>query len=62
MHFTDQSGELTLIRLLLGLGEHGHPHLLGILPDFKYWYLSPSEKGDEQQSISQANLVHNYSF
>ena len=37
MHFVDQNGVLALIRLLLGCGEYGHPHLLGKLPDFKYW-------------------------
>ena len=26
--------------LLLGGGESDHPHLLGILPDFKHWSLS----------------------
>ena len=24
-------------RLLLGCGESGHPHMLGIIPDFKHW-------------------------
>ena len=33
MHFSDQSGVLASIRLLLGRGDSGHPHLLGILPD-----------------------------
>ena len=32
MHLADQSGVLVLIRLLLGWGESGHPHLLGVLP------------------------------
>ena len=27
---------LVLIRLLLGLFETGHPHLLGTVPDFKH--------------------------
>ena len=37
MHFADQSGVLVLIRLLLGGGDSGHPHLLGgILPDFTH--------------------------
>ena len=39
MYFADQSGVLPLIRLLLGQGESGQPHLLGILPDFKHWSL-----------------------
>ena len=34
-YFVDQSGVLASIRLLLGRGESGHPHLLGILPDFR---------------------------
>ena len=39
MHFADRSGLLALIRLLLGGGESGHPHLLGFLPDFRHWSL-----------------------
>ena len=39
MHFAFQSEVLVLIRLLLGGGESGYPHLLGILPDFRYWSL-----------------------
>ena len=35
MNFADQSGLLALIRLPLGGGESGHPHLLGI----PYWPL-----------------------
>ena len=35
----DQSGVLVFIRLLLGRGESGHPHLLEILPDFNHWSL-----------------------
>ena len=40
MYFADQSGVLVLIRLLLGRGEYGQHHLLGILPDIKHWCLS----------------------
>ena len=40
MHFADHSGVLALTRLLLDLDESGHPHLFGILPDFRYWCLS----------------------
>ena len=36
MEFADQCGVLAQIRLLLGLGESGDPHVLGILPDFKH--------------------------
>ena len=39
MRFADQSGVLALIRLSLCLGESGYPHLLGIPPDLKNWYL-----------------------
>ena len=39
MHFADQIVVLVLVRLLLGRGEPGHPHLLGVLPDFKHWCL-----------------------
>ena len=34
MLFAYQCGVLALIRLLLGRDKSGHPHLLGILPDF----------------------------
>ena len=37
MCFADQHGVLALIRLPLGWGEPGQPHLLGILPDIKHW-------------------------
>ena len=30
--------------MLLCWGKSGHPHLLGILPDFKYWCLSLSQQ------------------
>ena len=39
-HFADHSGLLALTRLQLGWGQPGHPYLLGILADIKYW--SPS--------------------
>ena len=39
MYIDDQSGLLMLIRLLMDWGEFGHPHLLGILPDFRHWCL-----------------------
>ena len=35
MHFADQSGELALIRLLLGRSKSCHPRLIPL--DFKYW-------------------------
>ena len=40
MYFADQSGVLALIRLLLTLGESGHPLSLWMLPDFILWCLS----------------------
>ena len=39
MHFDSHSGLLTLIRLLQVHGESGHPHMLGVLPDFGCWFL-----------------------
>ena len=42
MHFADQNGVSALTRLLLGCGNSGHPHLLGILPDCRHWCLSLS--------------------
>ena len=39
MHFVDQSGVLMSIGLMLGWGESGHPHLLGILPGLIQWPL-----------------------
>ena len=33
MYFADRRGVLAEIRMLLGGGESGHPHLLGMLPD-----------------------------
>ena len=40
MGIADQCGHLELIRLELDLGESSHSHLLGILLNVKYWYLS----------------------
>ena len=42
MDFADQSGLLALIRLPLGGGEFGLPHLLGILLDLNICFFSPS--------------------
>ena len=42
MHFVVQSGASAQTRLILGRCESGHPHLFGILQDFKYWCLSLS--------------------
>ena len=39
MHFADLTGVLASIRFLLSSGESGHPHLLGMLPDFTHWSL-----------------------
>ena len=39
MCFVDQSEVLALIIFMLDLGGSGHPHLLGILPHLKHWYL-----------------------
>ena len=40
--FANQSRLLALIRLLLGCRDSGHPHLLGILPYLKHWFISLS--------------------
>ena len=39
MHFANQSEVLALIRLLQVWGGSGHPHFLGVLPDFKHWFV-----------------------
>ena len=48
MCFVGQGGLLALIRLPLGLGGSGHPHLSGILPDCHWvgWIWSPSLVGN----------------
>ena len=40
-------GLTVLIWLTLGSGESGHPHLLGILPDFMHWSLSHARDGSK---------------
>ena len=40
MPFVEFSGLLASIRLPLGCGVSSHFHLLGTLPDLKYWSLS----------------------
>ena len=40
MFFAGQSGLFALIRLLLCLGESGHPRMLGIPPHLKCWFPS----------------------
>ena len=40
MHFIDQCVIDVLIWLPLGCGDSGYHHMLGVLPDFKYWSLS----------------------
>ena len=39
MHCDNQNGVLALIALPQGGGEPSHPHLLGILQDFRHWSL-----------------------
>ena len=45
MHFADKGGLLVLIRMPLGRGEFGHPHLLGIQLDLKHLYLCLASSG-----------------
>ena len=40
IHFANQGDVLALMRLLLGWGESGHPHLFSKSPDFRHWSLS----------------------
>ena len=39
-HLCNQNGMSVLIGLLLGGGESGHTHLMGIVPTFKHWSTS----------------------
>ena len=41
-----------LIRLLLAWGESGHPHLLGISPDFKLRWLLLIERTSSALALS----------
>ena len=64
MHSANQS-EL-LVRLLLGWGVSGHPHMVGILLNFEHWSLSlwmsirpPSHGGDTTEFIALVSLFVN---
>ena len=39
IHFVNQNELLASIRLPMGKGDSGNPHLLGILQDLKHWSL-----------------------
>ena len=62
MHFADQNGVLVLIRFLLAWDEFGHPHSLGMQPDFKHWclFILGSESSKFSFSMTVLDLLSQF--